>query len=357
MNKYLFVLSLLVSTASFGQEDEADSGLTVSGYAEVYYIYDFNKPADNTRPGFIYSHNRHNEVALNLGMLKASYSAARVRGNLALMAGTYANANLGAEPGVLKNIYEANVGVKLSAKKELWVDAGIFPSHIGFESAIGKDCATLTRSLMAENSPYYEAGAKLSYTSDNSKWFLSALVLNGWQRMQRVDGNSLLSFGTQITFMPGDRWTINSSTFIGADTPDAERRMRYFHDLYVIAKPSDKLAITAGLDIGGEEKSVDDSDLNTWWTAVAIVQVAVSEKWKVAARGEYYDDAQNVIVASPVSGFKTSGVSVNADHQFTDHLVWRVEVRGFFSPDPVFEEGGGFTDNNVFAGTSLALSF
>ena len=114
------------------------------------------------------------------------------------MTGTYANSNLAAEPGVLKNIFEANAGVKISKKKKLWIDAGIFESHIGFESAIGKNCWNLTRSISADNSPYYESGIKLSYTSDNEKWFLSGLILNGWQRIQRVNGNNTPAFGHQL---------------------------------------------------------------------------------------------------------------------------------------------------------------
>ena len=33
--------------------------------------------------------------------------------------------------------------LKLAKKKNLWIDAGILPSHIGFESAVSKDCWTL----------------------------------------------------------------------------------------------------------------------------------------------------------------------------------------------------------------------
>jgi hypothetical protein len=65
----------------------------------------------------VYSFNRHNEVNLNLGFLRGSYNTDNVRANLALMVGTYANANLAAETGVLKNIYEANAGVKISSQK------------------------------------------------------------------------------------------------------------------------------------------------------------------------------------------------------------------------------------------------
>jgi hypothetical protein len=149
---------------------------------------------------------------LNLGFVKAAYATNKVRANLASMTGSYANANLAAEPGTFKNIFEANAGVKISKKKNLWVDAGIFASHIGFESAIGKDCWNLTRSILADNS-LLRKWCKNLYTSDNQKWFMSGLVLNGWQRIQRVDGNNAPAFGHQLTFKPSSKITLNSSSF------------------------------------------------------------------------------------------------------------------------------------------------
>jgi hypothetical protein len=65
----------------------------------------------------VYSHNRNNEVNLNLGFVKANYETEKLRANVALGVGTYMNSNYAAEPGVLKNIYEANVGVKISKTK------------------------------------------------------------------------------------------------------------------------------------------------------------------------------------------------------------------------------------------------
>jgi len=34
----------------------------------------------------------------------------------------------------------------------------------------------------------------------NQLWEMSCLMLNGWQCMQRLEGNSLTSFGTQVNF-------------------------------------------------------------------------------------------------------------------------------------------------------------
>lgn len=209
MKNILFLVMLLTATVTSAQVDT--SALSISGFVETYYTFDMNQPDNHTRPAFLYNYNRHNEVNLNLGYVKAAYAENAVRANLALMAGTYANANLAAEPGVLQNIYEANAGIRVSRTKNLWLDAGIFSSHIGFESAHSPSCWTLTRSILAENSPYYESGVKLSYTSDNQKLFVSGLILNGWQRIQRIDGNNTPAGGYQLTIKPSDKITFQTT--------------------------------------------------------------------------------------------------------------------------------------------------
>lgn len=349
---------LSIANSANAQTDSTPPPLTFSGYIETYYTYDFGKPSNHNRPAFVYSHNRHNEVNLNLGFIKAAYQNENVRANLALMAGTYTNANLAAEPGVLKNIFEANAGVKISKKKNLWVDAGIFASHIGFESAISKDCWNLTRSILADNTPYFETGAKISYTSDNGKWFISGLLLNGWQRIQRVDGNNTPVFGHQITFKPTSKITLNSSSFIGNDKPDSIKQMRYFHNFYGIFQLTDKLALTTGFDIGAEQKSKGSSDYNTWYSPVVIFKISPNSKNNIAMRAEYYSDAKGVIInTGRPNGFKTWGYSLNYDYLIRDNIMWRIEGRGFSGKDKTFEKDGKPVNTNFILSTSLAISF
>jgi Putative beta-barrel porin-2, OmpL-like. bbp2 len=354
----LITLTSVVGNLVVAQEEPRPSPFSVNGYMEVYYAYDFNKPENNTRPGFVYAFNRHNEVNLNIGFIRGSYNTDKARASLALMAGTYPNANLAAEPGVLKNVYEAYAGVKISSTRNLWVDAGIFGSHIGFESAVGKDCWNLTRSISADNSPYYEAGAKISYTTDNSKWFFSGLVLNGWQRIQRVDGNSLPSFGTQISFKPSSSITLNSSSFIGTDKPDSARLMRYFHNFYGIFQVSEKIGITVGFDCGWEDQDVNRNAMNNWYTPVVIVRAALSDKLSLSARGEYYADEHGVIIATGTpNGFRTGGFSLNLDYQVFPAALWRIEARNFISQDAIFMRNDKQVDDDTFVCTSLAISF
>lgn len=347
-----------VAQDSTAQKEKTTPVLSVSGYVEAYYSYDLNKPADNNKPGFIYSHNRHNEFNVNLAFVKASYNKDRVRANLALAAGTYMNANYAAEPGVLKNVYEANAGYKLSRKKNLWLDIGILPSHIGFESAIGKDCYTLTRSLMAENSPYFETGAKLGYTSDNNKWTLAVLALNGWQRIQRVSGNSLMSWGTQVQCKPSDKVLLNYSTFIGTDKPDSARLWRYYHDLYGSFQLSSKLALILGFDIGTEQAVKGGNASNTWFTPVGILRYTPTDKWAIALRGEYFSDADGVIIATGTpNGFRTTGCSLNIDHQPMPNVMLRAEGRLLSSKDDIFSKTNTVSDNNTVITAAIAIGF
>ena len=358
MKKIILLSLLFITGRSFAQTDSVLPKLTFSGYIEIYYTYDFGNPADHNRPGFIYAFNRHNEINLDLGYIKTAYETKNVRANLALAAGTYMNANYAAEPGVLKNIYEADAGVKISNAKNLWIDAGIMPSHIGFESAVGKDCWNLTRSILADNSPYYESGAKISYTSDNGKWFISVLVLNGWQRIQRVDGNNTPAFGHQLTFKPNSKITLNSSSFIGNDKPDSARKMRYFHNLYGILQVNDKLALTTGFDIGAEQKSKGSRDYNIWYAPIIIFKFSPNMKENIAARIEYYSDANGVIISTGTpNGFKTWGYSINYDYQIRSNAMWRIEARSFSSKDKIFTKDNSVTNNNLFFTTSLAVSF
>lgn len=345
-----FLLAFPVITIFAQEKDKPQVGWTA--YLETYYQYDFNKPKDNNRPPFIYSHNRHNEINLNLGFIKGMYNSERVRANLALAAGTYINVNYSAEPGILKNVFEANIGYKISKKKNIWLDAGIFPSHIGFESAISKDCWTLTRSLLAENSPYFEAGAKLGYTTDNGKWLISALALNGWQRITRVSGNSLMSWGAQIQYKPSDKILFNYSNFIGTDKPDTARKIRFFHNLYGIFTLYNNWGLIAGFDIGSEGKN------KSWYSPVIIVRYSITDKWSIAARAEKYTDKKEVIVSTgTANGFQTAGYSGNIDYFPSKNIAIRLEARNLKSKDAIFQKQNTLVKNNFFITSSIAVNF
>lgn len=364
--KIISICFLCMSTfSSIGQSSSDTTNswnkkptLELSGFIDAFYVYDFNQPQSAKRQAFLFNHNRHNEFNINLAFLKFALSHEKYRANLALHAGTYSNDNYAAEPGVLKNIFEATIGLALDKKNKLWLDAGIMPSHIGFESAISSDNMNLTRSLLAENSPYFLAGAKLTY-APNDKIELAGLVVNGWQRIQRLNGNSMLSFGSQLKYTPTEKVTINWSTFIGTDDPDSLRRMRYFSNLYSQINFTENVAFIAGFDVGMQQKFKNSTEQNIWLSPVIIAQFTLNNHWKTAIRGEYYEDKAGVIIPTGTfNGFMTSGVSVNVDYAPTENILCRLEGRWLNSKDKIFESNAStFSNNNFILGASIAIKF
>lgn len=356
----LTLLTLLTCQSAFSQSSDTATTQPVLSFAAVvdaFYAYDFNKPVAGFRQPFLYNHNRHNEFNLNLGLIRASVLHSKYRAAISLQAGTYAMDNYAAEQPLLQHVFEAFAGMSLNPQNTLWLDAGIFGSHIGFESAITSENWTPTRSLLAENSPYFLTGAKISY-SPSPEWLLTFVVNNGWQRIQRVAGNSLPGFGTQLNYSTGELLTLNWSTFIGTDDPDPIRRMRYFNNLYGQFMLTEKWGLIAGLDTGIQQKAPNSTEYALWYSPVLISRYAFNQNWAAALRAEYYSDEYGVIV-DPINshGFKTAGFSANLDYSPAPQVMWRIESRWLSSPREIFIDDATFGQNNLLITSTLTVAF
>jgi hypothetical protein len=242
--------------------------VATSVFADFYLGRDTGPRTSGRRPSFLYNHTETNEPQLNLGLMRFEARAPGRRASLGLMAGSYARENLAHEPAWARHLFEANAGLALDASGSMWLDAGVLPSHIVFESAISSQNPTLTRSLAAENSPYYLTGARFSWDVDE-RMKLAALVVTGWQRIRPLQGNSLPGFGTQVTVSPSRTLTLNWSTFVGTDDPDSSRRLRYFNNVYAQVASSASVALTLGLDVGLQQRTPGLNQHDLWSSAVS----------------------------------------------------------------------------------------
>jgi len=368
-NSLLLVLGFtlpVLSAVAQEQPSAADSikapsasPLTFYGFVDGYYGYDFKHANTHDRPYFLYSHNRQNEFTINNGIVGVRYQDEKVRGSFALHAGSYVAANYAAEDPVFKHIYEGYAGFR--PFKRAWLDLGIFTSHIGFESAMSKDNWTLTRSLMAENSPYYETGARFTYEVD-PKLTLTAVIVNGWQNIR--ENNQGKGLGTQIQWKPTDKLLINSSTFYGNEQPtDSVKRRRYYHNFYASYTATKRLSLALVFDMGKQEKAQEGTKSDTWHAGAAYVHYQLADKWAAAARAEYYNADHGVIInsispAATDADVKLKGASLNLDYAPASNVLVRVEGRLLTSKNNVFQQKDGRTaDSYGNMTSSIALSF
>jgi hypothetical protein len=332
---FLFFLIFIFNNC-IAQVDSTKS-FKVSAYIETYHSYDFSKPFNNEKPDFNYNYKKHNQLNVNLAFVKLAYQSSRVRSNMALMTGNYAMYNLSSEPNWAKSLLEANVGYKPFEKHDFWIDAGVMPSHIGFESAVGSDCWNLSRSILAENSPYFESGIKFNYTNKKQDLYVAFHLLNGWQKIAISKGDDKPSVGVQVNYKPTSSLTLNYSNFVGNIKVDSiNSALRIFHNFYAIYDASSKLSFIFGFDIGSQKVAFTKSTL--WYTPVIISKFNITDKSKIAGRLELYSDKQQSIIrTSTPNGYQTIGTSINYDYQISSKVLWRTELKRYNSKDPIFK--------------------
>ncbi|WP_201978944.1 porin [Hymenobacter rubidus] len=348
----------VVPTAGAPAAPLTPNPLTTYGFVDGYYGYDFKYDNGNNRQFFLYSHGRQNEFAINQALFGARYDDGKVRGALGLHAGTYVSANYANEDPVLQHVYEAYAGFRPFAKA--WLDMGIFGSHIGFESAISKENWTLTRSVMAENSPYYESGARFTYEV-GPKLTLTGLVLNGWQNIRET--NQAKALGTQIQWKPTASVVINSSTFYGNEQPLGQPvRRRYFHNFYLTYAAAERVNLALVFDVG-KQQSATSERYDTWHAAAAFLKYRLAEKFSTTLRGEYYFAERGVLIqriapAAADANFRVAGGSLNLDYAPASNVLFRVEGRYLNGINGVFARPDNAANQSYGnLTTSIALSF
>jgi hypothetical protein len=114
---------LLASVGAHAQEivtitNDLISPFKISGYVETYYSVAFSESFKDRKP-LIPSYKKNDEPAVSLAFLKTSYDTKNIKANFALALGDYMRANYSAESGLLENLYDANVAIKLSKENNL----------------------------------------------------------------------------------------------------------------------------------------------------------------------------------------------------------------------------------------------
>jgi hypothetical protein len=355
-----FMIAGLVST--YGQVinkttlDTADFAfqgkVTFEGYIDTYYAYNFNRPASKDQP-YMVSMARDREVNINLAFIEMKYSSSRLRARFVPGFGTYMNTNYAAEKGTLKNIVESSAGIKISSKKNIWIDAGIFGSPYTNESAISKGQLAYTRSFAPEYVPYYLAGVKASVPLSpkvNAYFYL----LNGWQQIQ--DQNDHLAVGTQLEFRPTEYLLLNWDTYIGDEqsVSDSTIGKRYFSDIYLVYS-RDNFSFTTCAYAGVQEQAESNA---TWWQANFIARYNLTRKLSATGRIEYFSDPHQVhIIPMNGSGFNTSSGSIGLNYKLGENVLIRLEGRTFLSNQDVYSRNNEFVNNSTTLTSNITMWF
>lgn len=361
---FLFFLAAIIQSAEASEGGKQARVITWGGFIDGQYAYDFNNPPNGDR-SFSTQPARSNEFNINLAFIEAKLETEKTRSRFALQAGTSVQSNYSSEPSkglvsgpsLSRHIQEARVGYAIS--ESTWVDVGIFFAHVGSESWISKDNLVLTRSLVADYSPYYLSGVKLTHLL-SERVTLQLLVVNGWQNVS--ENNTDKTLGTGIEYA-SDSWSFAYNTLAGREvSPDlngAHRssEFRHFHNLILKSKSSTNWEWITQLDIGFQKKPMSSS-MNQWNGVSLMGRYALNSEQKIALRAEGFQDLDQIVLATNTThGFNGFGGSIGLDQSLEDGILWRTELRYLKASQDVFPKESVFASENWTATTSWALSF
>jgi hypothetical protein len=358
VKKYLLlILSFCTSYFSQGQtsvDSTVKGKWKLNGYGEMYFGLNRLTMRGQHPSDFQYNHIKTNQIAINQSSIGIDHEGRNIRAGIGLHTGTYVRSNYSNEKPLLQTIYKAHIGIRISKKKNAWLEAGVFPSYIGFEGVNAFYNTTLTRSLLAENSPYFLSGLKANYLL-SPKNEIAVYILTGWQRITPQKGNSLPSRGLQWIHKPNDKSKVNWSSFIGSDNPDSTRKWRYFNNFFWQFEKG-KWACTIGLDVGIEQKERKSKSFYTWYSPIIITQYTFNKKWQSAIRIERYLDPSRVIT-KPTNGLAVlaNSQSINTDFHPAKGIICRAEWRIFQARQPVLRTENGYTKSASLLTLSTAV--
>lgn len=342
--------------------------VAVGGFIDTYYAWDTGKPSSHDRSfagGVVFTTqpSRHNEFNVNLAFVELKLDAPHYRGRLAVQTGTSVQSNYAGEPNsgtvsgpsLSRILQEAVVGVQI--RPTLWADAGVMLSHVGMESWISRDNPTYTRSLVADYSPYYQSGAKLTWNA-SSKVTAQLDIVNGWQTI--AENNQGKGAGVRVD-VQADSATLLS--YYNLFSQESGTRLRTFNGAG-LKRTKGRWSVLGEFDYGTQSRGRDSTGTSSWMGGVAVVRVQSTPKVALSARVEAYSDPDQVIIATgqfagvPNGAFRGSGASIGVDVTPYARVYWRTELRGWHTRDAIFPSGNSAARrNSAVAVSSLALTF
>lgn len=340
----LTLLGLVLTAGSAAAEEHWYDRIEVGGFVDVYYAYNTNKPRsqDNFTESAGSTAKKSNQFSLNMAVLEIT-TVDPVIVHLALGFGTGIEVIAKDEPSgdfigpsVWKYVQEAYVGYRIPLGRGITVEAGILPSHVGLESLQSRQDWNYTRSWLAESSPYYQAGVRVTYPFTD-RLSVQLHYLNGWAIVG--EDNNWKTFGSQVLYR-SDRLSCAFNTLIGPEQPNEHSTWRFLFDGWLSWNATRRWQLALNADYAFEQ--LPAAAPAEWYGSAVYTRVAVWRTLAVAGRLEVFHDGLGAPADVPrvLTGVEQTLLEATLTVEARlapEHLILKVEGRYDQSDHDVFE--------------------
>jgi hypothetical protein len=298
--------------------------VAIHGWIDAYYAWNNQhpEPRRNFFSGVGTTAHRSDQLSLNIIALDLTHDPKPFGFHVTLVGGDSSNVVHAGEPHgqrrLIRNVYQASITYIAPIGKGVALEAGVYPSHIGFEGFFTKDDWNYTRGWLAELSLYYQTGIKASYAW-NDRWSGQLHVIRGWQLIE--DNNSSPAVGAQVAYS-GHRLSASLNTFIGAELPHDKKHHRTLGDIVVTSKVTPKMSVGTSIDRGRQD--LPGGAAANWFGVAAYGRYAFDDRHSLAVRTERFRDRD-----AGISGIAQTLTEITITYQLClrPHLTLKIEGR------------------------------
>lgn len=329
----------------------------MSGFVDTSLGYNFNAPQTRTNTLRVFDTQSQSFMVNNaeLVLQKPVSTESPLGFKTSLMLGTDAEVVGSVTTGLgrgdneieLKDAYAeylAPVGEGLD------VLVGKFATMHGAEVIESKDNWNITRSfLFGFAIPFTHTGVRATYPV--TKWLSATLGLNnGWDVVD--DNNQAKTIETSFTVTPTEKISLTTNYMLGAEQTGINSHKRHLIDVVASYQPLDPLQLKANFDYGFEQKGVGIGKNASWVGLAGYARYALTDRWALATRVEWFHDADGVRTAFRPAGSGAfglgningiSGLDLNLweltltnEFKLNKHLISRLEYRHDQASEKVF---------------------
>jgi hypothetical protein len=301
--------------------------LAITGSADFYYRYDFNKnkaPLETSLTSFTHSHDQ-----INLGMatVKLEHKTAKLDMVADLGFGPRAREFAYNDEGVTQAIKQLYISYSPAA----WIKftGGTWATHIGYEVLDAYANRNYSMSYMFTNGPFSHTGLRADLTFGKSGFMIGVSNPTDFRSVPGTLQNNK-NMIAQYSYAPSDNFHLFLNYVGGRDVTDAKIHQ---YDLVLTAKASSTFSL--GLN-GTVNKSSYPSDNyatgHSWWGSAVYLNLDPAPWFGLTLRSEYFSDKDGIKLF-PVDG--TTGAKV-----FANTLSANFKVDGFiFIPEFRYDHG------------------
>jgi hypothetical protein len=337
-----------------------DSQLTLAGYLETYYNYNFGRPSNGIN-NFRAFDNRHGAITLQNLALDASWAAPRAYARLALQVGqapaTYYGVSEPSQPGsdgaaasdavLLRAIQQSYLGFRPSRRLPIFIEAGVFLSSIGIDSLAIRDNWHWSHSPLYFALPFYHSGIHIGFQPAPAHTLKLALY-NGWNNI--LDNNRQKSIGLLYSF-EAPRLALGAVYMTGVERPTGAPEgapWRHLFNVYLKGAPLRRLGLLGDLNGGLEPNTFG---LSGWFAASGAARVELYRWLFLAARGSWVREQRGEGasgVAAPIllpyasddpTQWFAAGTFTLDLRPVPDHIAIKLELRHDRARQPAFFRG------------------